>query len=87
MPVDTNVLSPSVVDGLGDLGQTSTYEAANAGTRLTWLADRFPLSPFPGVASLGDAVIALGIVWVFASLTAPRPAPIAAQNVTSDVAA
>lgn len=87
MPVETNTLPPGVVDELGNLSQTSTYQAANAGTHLAWLADRFPLAPFPGVASAGDAVIALGIIWVFASLTASRSAPAIADGVVKSMAA
>lgn len=87
MPVDTTSLPPSVVDELGNLGQTSTYQAANAGTHLVWLADRFPLTPFPGVASAGDAVIALGIIWIFSSLTSARPAQASARGVVKSMAA
>jgi hypothetical protein len=87
MPVDTVSLPANVVDELGNLSQTPTYQAATSSTHLAWLADRFPLTPFPGVASLGDAVIALGIVWVFASLTAPHTADAVAQNENSGVAA
>jgi len=87
MPVDTASLPPTVVDGLGDLGQTSTYQAANAETHLGWLADHFPLAPFPGVASSGDGVIALGIIWIFASLTASRPAQASADGVVQSMAA
>ena len=87
MPVDTISLPPNVVGELGDLGQVPNYQTATPSTHLAWLADRFPLGPFPGVASLGDAVIALGIVWLFASVTVPRHAHLDAERVASDLAA
>jgi len=59
-----------VGDDLGNLGQTSsTYQSVDTHTQLAWLADRFPLIVFPGVASVGDMLIALGIIWIFAALT------------------
>ncbi|MEO6797818.1 MAG: DUF5317 family protein [Candidatus Dormibacter sp.] len=69
MPVATEGLPAGVGDDLGNLGQTSTYQSVDTNTHLVWLADRFPLLVFPGVASVGDMLIALGIVWIFAALT------------------
>jgi hypothetical protein len=70
MPVATKELPAGVGDDLGNLGQTSsTYQSVDTHTQLAWLADRFPLIVFPGVASVGDMLIALGIIWIFAALT------------------
>ena len=70
MPVATRELPAGVGDDLGNLGQSSsTYQSVDAHTHLVWLADRFPLVLFPGVASVGDVLIALGIIWIFAALT------------------
>jgi hypothetical protein len=75
MPVETAGLPAGLADELGNLGQTSmTYKAVDAHTHLAWLADRFPLGPFPGLASVGDILIGLGIIWIFAALTAAPPA-------------
>jgi hypothetical protein len=87
MPVDTNGLPAAIVDELGNLDQTSIYQAVNSTTHLAWLADRFPLAPFPGVASPGDVVIALGIVWLFASLTMSGRSPAATDSVPGRIAA
>ena len=74
MPVATAGLPPDIGEDLASLSQTSTtYQAVDAHTRLAWLADRFPLAPFPGLASPGDLLLGLGIVWIFAALTVARP--------------
>ncbi len=69
MPVATGDLPVGIVDDLGSLSQAPTYQSVDGATHLAWLADRFPLSPFPGIASPGDLFIAVGIIWLFASLT------------------
>ncbi|HYM51461.1 MAG TPA: DUF5317 family protein [Candidatus Limnocylindrales bacterium] len=70
MPVATAGLSPTLGEDLGNLTDSSSlYRTVDAHTHLAWLADRFPLTPFPGVASPGDLLLAAGIVWTFASLT------------------
>jgi hypothetical protein len=64
------------VEGSGlmsGLGVSNTYVVADAGTVLPWLADRFHLpAPFPGIASLGDMVIAIGVVWLVATVVGRR---------------
>jgi hypothetical protein len=50
-----------------------TYLVAGPGTALRWLADRFPVPVFPGVASIGDILVAIGIVWLAAALTMAHP--------------
>jgi hypothetical protein len=67
---------PVVLAGLpaslrGDLAamvrDSATYTLVDAHTRLALLADRFQVLPFPGVASVGDLLIAAGIAWLFAA--------------------
>jgi len=75
MPVNTVGLPAGVAGDLANLSQTSTtYQAVDGRTQLAWLADRFALAPFPGIASVGDIIIGLGVIWVFAALTTARPA-------------
>ena len=63
MPVDGNQL----LAGLG--GSASTYVLAGPHTRLAWLDDRFALPPpFPGIASAGDILIAIGMAWLAATI-------------------
>jgi Family of unknown function (DUF5317) len=74
MPVNTVGLPEGVAGDLANLSETSTYRAVDGRTHLAWLADRFALAPFPGIASVGDIIIGLGVIWVFAALTTARPA-------------
>jgi hypothetical protein len=54
---------------------SDTYTAAGAATNFAWLDDRFQLPPpFPGIASVGDILIALGMAWLVAALVARRRA-------------
>ena len=64
MPVDGSQL----IAGLGR--SANTYVLAGAHTRLPWLDDRFALPPpFPGIASAGDILIAVGMAWLAATIT------------------
>ena len=61
------------VDGQGALAtvgsRADNYVLAGPHTNLAWLDDRFHLpSPFPGIASAGDILIAIGMAWFVASL-------------------
>jgi len=70
MPVDVATLPPAIQSDLTDLTRdSSTYRLAGPGTHLSWLADRFPIPVFPGIASIGDILIAIGIIWMAAALT------------------
>jgi len=40
--------------------------------------------PFPGIASAGDILIAIGMAWFVAMLMLRQPAAAAAQGVTDD---
>jgi uncharacterized protein DUF5317 len=67
------------VDGQGaaaSLGsRADNYVLAGPHTNFAWLDDRFHLpAPFPGIASAGDILIAIGMAWFVASLML-RPAP------------
>lgn len=73
MPVNTVGLPAGVAGDLANLSETSTYQVVDSRTHLAWLADRFALAPFPGIASVGDIIIGLGVIWVFAALTTVRP--------------
>jgi hypothetical protein len=80
------------VDGHGVLaevgGRANTYVLADAHTNFAWLDDRFHLpAPFPGIASAGDILIAIAMVWLVASLMLRRPAADAAEEETDDAAA
>lgn len=67
MPVDGRQL-------LAGLGRASnTYVLAGPHTRLAWLDDRFALPPsFPGIASAGDILIAIGMAWLVATVMIRR---------------
>ena len=57
-------------------GNSLTHEVLGPETRLPWLADIIPLPrpfPFPSVASAGDVVIALGLLWLIITAMGPRP--------------
>ena len=76
MPVETADLPPALRNDFAGLTRDSTtYLVAGPGTALRWLADRFPVPVFPGVASIGDVLVAIGIVWLAASLTMAQPSP------------
>ena len=67
MPVD----GAQLLAGLGRAA--NTYILAGPQTRLAWLDDRFALPPpFPGIASLGDILIAIGTAWLVAAVVARR---------------
>ncbi|TMD07359.1 MAG: hypothetical protein E6J01_06135 [Chloroflexi bacterium] len=74
MPVETADLPPALRNDFAGLTRDSgTYLVAGPGTALRWLADRFPVPIFPGVASIGDILVAIGIIWLAAALTMGRP--------------
>ena len=80
------------VDGHGvmaELGsRTSTYVLAGAHTNFAWLDDRFRLpSPFPGIASAGDILIAIAMAWLVASLMLRSPGAVMAEVTTDDASA
>ena len=55
---------------LSTLGnRTDTYVLSGPHTNFAWLDDRFQLpAPFPGIASAGDILIAVGMAWFVATL-------------------
>lgn len=67
MPVDGTQL-------LAGLGRgASGYVLAGRHTAFAWLDDRFALPPpFPGIASAGDILIAIGMAWLVATIMARR---------------
>ena len=66
MPVEGS----GMLDGVGT---AQTYVLANPQTQLAWLDDRFHLPPpFPGIASAGDILIAVGMAWLIASVMVRR---------------
>jgi len=74
MPVDIASLPPDTQLDLANLARdSSTYRLAGPDTRLPWLDDRFPVPIFPGIASLGDILVATGIICMAAALTVARP--------------
>ena len=81
------------VDGQGVLAAISnradTYVLAGPHTNFAWLDDRFSLpAPFPGIASAGDILIAIGMAWFVATLMLRRPSVmVAAEDVADDLAA
>ena len=65
--------------------RADTYALAGPLTNFAWLDDRFTLPPpFPGIASAGDILIAIGMAWFVAMLMLRQPAAAAAQGVTDD---
>jgi len=69
-------------------GRTGTYVLADAHTNFAWLDDRFHLpAPFPGIASVGDILIAIAMAWLVASLMLRRPAAETAEEATDDAGA
>jgi hypothetical protein len=74
MPVDGQGAAASVGS------RADNYVLAGPHTNLAWLDDRFHLpAPFPGIASAGDILIAIGMAWFVASLML-RPAPSAEET-------
>jgi Family of unknown function (DUF5317) len=74
MPVD----GPGAPASVG--GRADNYVLAGPHTNFAWLDDRFHLpAPFPGIASAGDILIAIGMAWFVASLML-RPAPSAEET-------
>ena len=62
MPVE----GPALASGLG---AAKTYVTAGPQTVLSFLDDRFHLPPpFPGIASAGDILIAIGMAWLIATV-------------------
>jgi hypothetical protein len=54
--------------------RTDTYVLAGPQTNFAWLDDRFILpAPFPGIASAGDILIAIGMAWFVAALMLRQP--------------
>jgi hypothetical protein len=77
------------VEGYDVMGAVSrsvnTYVLAGPGTNFAWLDDRFMLPPpFPGIASVGDMLISVGMAWFVAMLMLRRPAPAAAEDAARD---
>jgi hypothetical protein len=73
MPVDAGLLARSrglsYVRDLAAGRVTSNSSLADSHTHLRWLTDQFlvpPPWPLPTVLSVGDLVIALGVVWLIA---------------------
>jgi Family of unknown function (DUF5317) len=72
------------VDGQGVLAavgsRADTYVLAGPHTNFAWLDDRFALpAPFPGIASAGDILIAVGMAWFVATLMLRHPSAAAAE--------
>jgi hypothetical protein len=77
------------VDGQGVMaavgGRTDTYVLAGSHTTFAWLDDRFTLpAPFPGIASAGDILIAVGMAWFVATLMLRRPSVVVADDAADD---
>ncbi len=73
---------PVVVPGIDRAGDftDSSHAALTAATRLSWLADRFPMPVFPGVSSPGDGLVVLGMVWLIAEMMVRRPRTVIANQ-------
>jgi hypothetical protein len=81
MPVDGD----AVLSAVGT--HADNYVLAGPHTNFAWLDDRFHLPPpFPGIASAGDILIAIGMAWFVASLML-RPALGAAVDDETEVSA
>jgi hypothetical protein len=77
------------VDGHGVMAEigsrASTYVPADAYTNFAWLDDRFRLpAPFPGIASVGDILIAIAMAWLVASLMLRGRAAAVDEEVADD---
>ena len=73
MPVDPNLLArvrgAAYVSALAAGRVTSNSSLADHHTRLPWLTDQIPIPPpwpLPTVLSVGDLLIALGVIWLIA---------------------
>ena len=80
------------VDGHGVLAEVgtraNTYVLADAHTNFAWLDDRFHLpAPFPGIASVGDILIAIAMAWLVASLMLRSPAAATDEAASDDAIA
>jgi hypothetical protein len=65
--------------------RASSYALAGPHTNFAWLDDRFTLPPpFPGIASAGDILIAIGMAWFVAMLMLRRPPAVAAEDEAND---
>jgi len=65
--------------------RASTYVLAGPHTNFAWLDDRFILPPpFPGIASAGDILIAIGMAWFVAMLMLRRSATAGAEHTSGD---
>ena len=54
--------------------RAKTYVLAGSNTNFAWLDDRFTLPPpFPGIASVGDILIAIAMAWFVAMLMLRHP--------------
>jgi Family of unknown function (DUF5317) len=61
-------------------GPGDTYVLAGPSTNFGWLDDRFHLpAPFPGIASAGDIVIAIGVAWFIAHLMLRQEAQVVTE--------
>jgi hypothetical protein len=79
MPVDGH----GVMTEIGS--RASTYVPADAYTNFAWLDDRFRLpAPFPGIASVGDILIAIAMAWLVASLMLRGRAAAVDEEVADD---
>ena len=77
------------VDGHGVMAEigshASTYVPADASTNFAWLDDRFHLpAPFPGIASVGDILIAIAMAWLVASLMLRGPVAATDEEAAGD---
>jgi len=95
MPVDANLLARSrgatYVRDLAAGRLTSNSSLSDSHTHLRWLTDQFlvpPPWPLPTVLSVGDLLIALGVVWLIArGMQASDHAPSARPADLSETAA
>jgi hypothetical protein len=62
-----------------------TYVLAGPDTTFAWLDDRFTLPPpFPGIASAGDILIAIGMAWLVAMVMLRPPRAAVAEDRVDD---
>jgi len=62
-----------------------TYVPAGPLTNFAWLDDRFTLPPpFPGIASAGDILIAIGMAWFVAMLMLRSPRAVVVEDAADD---
>jgi hypothetical protein len=81
MPVDGDAILSAAGSRAG------SYVLAGPHTTFAWLDDRFHLPPpFPGIASAGDILIAVGMAWFVASLML-RPSSTAIEDDETEVSA